>query len=390
MSSNGAGEKAVNLDSLSGHWKPRINLRDLFYGPKCVETNLLGCMPSPSSRAFIITGNSLATRTPLVNQLETLLGVHHAGTISNIRQHGPIEDVERAVSAVLDVKGVDVLVSLGGGSPIDTAKVISYRVKEARGNFLTHLTIPTTLSAAECTGGGGYTQDDGTKIGFRDPGMGVSAIFYDPEYTRYTPKKLWLSTGMRAMDHAVECMYHPAAAEVPWKALSSWAAGELFDALPKAAGSGPHDDDNNTVRLMLAAYASSGLKGENLPGGMGLSHSLGHALGSPYGIAHGETSCITLAKVVQLVCQESSENAHQLARLLPAAGGQRTGNDQRDAMELGERIEALVRRLGLGPVGLQSLGVSKDQIPVIVQKVMGGVREGPRYERLTVLVESLF
>lgn len=61
---------------------------------------------------------------------------------------------------------VDTIVSLGGGSPIDTAKVISLRVKEMWGAFLTYLTISTTLSAVECTVGGGYTKIDGVKVGF--------------------------------------------------------------------------------------------------------------------------------------------------------------------------------------------------------------------------------
>jgi alcohol dehydrogenase class IV len=195
-----------SISSFSGLWKPRIHLKTLHYGSGCIEQHLLGTLPSPSSKVFIVTGTSLATKTPLVRQLEDLLGRHHAGTISNIRQHGPIADVERAIELVLSRQDVDTIVSLGGGSPIDTAKVISLRAKERRGSFLTHLTIPTTLSAAESTAGGGYTKADGIKVGFRAPEMGVSAIFYDAQYARYTPKELWLSTGMCAMDHAVECI----------------------------------------------------------------------------------------------------------------------------------------------------------------------------------------
>jgi alcohol dehydrogenase class IV len=375
--------------SLSGLWQPRINLKHLYYGSGCVEQHLLGTLPSPSSKVFIITGTSLATKTPLVRQLEEKLGKYHAGTISGIGQHGPIADVERAIQTVLSRPDVDTIVSLGGGSPIDTAKVISLRVKETRGAFLTHLTIPTTLSAAECTAGGGYTKVDGVKVGFRAPEMGVSAIFYDPQFARYTPKDLWLSTGMRAMDHAVECMYHPSSTEVPWKALSIWAVGELFECLPKARESHPYDD-NVTTRLMLAAYASSGLKGENLKGGMGLSHSLGHALGSPYGIPHGITSCMTLGKVVKLKAHESTWSAKQISRLLPGAGGHLTGEDLRDALEVGDRIIALVKSLGLDVPTLTVRGVSKDQTFTIAQRALGGVREGPVFDQVLKLLQTLF
>jgi alcohol dehydrogenase class IV len=375
--------------ALSGAWQPRINSKILLYGSGCVKKHLVSTLPTTSSKAFIITGTSIATKTPLVHQLKTLLGDHYAGTISSIRQHGPIDDVKKAVDTVLEHPGIDTIISLGGGSPIDSAKVISLRIRETRGGFLTHITIPTTLSAAECTAGGGYTKRDGVKVGFRAPEMGVSAIFYDPQYACYTPKDLWLSTGMRAMDHAVECMYHPYASEVPWKALSLWAAQELFECLPKAKKSHPHDEDI-TVRLMLAAYASSGLKGEGLKEGMGLSHSLGHALGSPYGIAHGITSCMTLGKVVRLKAQESPNNARQIARLLPAIGGNSTSDRVQDALEVGDRIIALVASLDLDLPCLSAQGVHKDEISIIVQRALGGVTKGILYDRVEELVETLF
>ena len=268
---------------LFGLWQPQSHLEHLYYGPSCVQKHLLSTLPSPSSRAFIITGESIATKTPLVKQLASLLGIHHAGTFSNIKQHGPVADVDKATELVARDPSIDTLISVGGGSPIDAAKTISFRTNEKAGHYLVHVTIPTTLSAAECTAGGGYTKADGVKTGFMAPEMGVKAIFYDPDFVRYTPKRLWLATGMRAVDHAVETFYHPYATEMPWKALAIWALGVLFEDLPKAKESHPSDEDVMT-RLMLAAFASSGLRGGNFKGGMGLSHSLGYALGSPYGI----------------------------------------------------------------------------------------------------------
>lgn len=263
------------------------------------------------------------------------------------------------------------------------------RVNETRGTFLTHLAVPTTLSAAECTSGGGYTKPDGVKIGFHKSGMGVSAIFYDSEFARHTPKELWLSTGMRAMDHAIECMYHPHSTEVPWKALSQWAARELFECLSLARESHPQDE-NVTTGLMLAAYASSGLKGENLPGGMGLSHSLGYALGSPYTIPHGFISCRTLGKVIKLKAHESPENASQIARLLGATGGKPTGDDLKDALGVADRVLALVQSLNLGVGNLSSRRINKNEVPVIVQRALGGISEGALYEQVEDLVQSLF
>ena len=268
---------------LFGLWQAQLQLKNLYYGPSCVDKYLLGVLPSPSSKVYIVTGQSIASKTPLLSQVVSLLGDKHAGTFSNIKQHGQAEGVDQATAAVDKDSSIDTILSIGGGSPIDAAKTISLRTHQKTGKWLTHITIPTTLSAAECTAGGGYTNSDRVKVGFTAVGMGVYAIFYDPGYSKYTPTRLWLATGVRAIDHAVEACYHPYATEMPWKAMARWALATLFEKLPLSKSSQPLDEDVIT-RLHLAAFASLGFRGGNVRGGMGLSHSLGHALGSPYGI----------------------------------------------------------------------------------------------------------
>lgn len=282
MSKENMAIEASNIP-LSGLWEPHFELRHLYYGASCVEKNLIRALPSSISRAFIVTGNSIATKTPLVQYLVELLGERYAGTFSEIKQHGRVTEVNQITKILAADPFIDTVISLGGGSPIDSAKTASFRINKEFGRSLTHLTIPTTLSAAECTAAGGYTNEDGIKTGFSAAGMGVAAIFYDPSFAKYTPERLWLATGIRAVDHAVESYYHPYASEMPWKALSYWALTSLFTLLPQVKLFEEGDQDIIT-RLQLAAFASSGFRGKNFKGGMGLSHSLGYALGSPYGI----------------------------------------------------------------------------------------------------------
>ena len=66
--------------------------------------------------------------------------------------------MDQATDMILKDPTIDTVISIGGGSPIDSAKAISYRVKERTGKYLTHVAIPTTISAAECTSGAGYTK----------------------------------------------------------------------------------------------------------------------------------------------------------------------------------------------------------------------------------------
>lgn len=174
-----------------------------------MNEHLLECLPLPQSKAFIVTGSSLAQRTPLIRQVEELLGARHAGTFDRIRAHAPIKELDEAVKEVLSMADVDTVISIGGGSPIDSAKVISYRSKERSGRYLYHISIPTTLGAAETTMGAAFTTDTGLKTAFVQPELAPEVVIYDSTFALHTPEQLFLSTAIRSVDHAMELMYHP-------------------------------------------------------------------------------------------------------------------------------------------------------------------------------------
>ncbi|KAK0510068.1 hypothetical protein JMJ35_007462 [Cladonia borealis] len=368
---------------LSGFWVP-TQLERLYYGPNSVQKHLLSCLPSSSSKAFVITGSSLASKTTLIRQVEELLtSKHHAGTFSNIKQHAPVAQLDEASDAVGKDSSIDTIISIGGGSPIDSAKAISYRVHEKSKKFLYHITIPTTLSAAECTMIAGFTNADGQKTMVVAPELVPQVVIYDSVFGKETPQKLWLSTGIRALDHAVELLYHPYATEVPARSLVLTAIEQLFTNLPKYKAD-PKDEDIITG-LQLASFASLYPIGTNVKGGLGLSHGMGYALGSPYGIPHGITSCITLASVVRLKAQ-NPEDAAQLARALPFIGQSRSGDDKKDAIKMGDAIEHLVNDLGL-ETRLSEYNVGKDQVPVVAKSATR-TDSGPLFESVSKIVES--
>lgn len=195
---------ASSQNPLKGLWKP-THLQRLYYGSGSVKEHLLECLPSETSKAFILTGSSLATKTSLIKQVEEQLGSRHASTFSKIGQHAPVKQLDEATELVINDDSIDTIISIGGGSPIDSAKAISYRLNEKKkGKFLHHISIPTTLSAAECTLGAGYTNEDGMKTGVAHPELAPHVIIYDSKFALETPEWLWMSTGMRAMDHAME------------------------------------------------------------------------------------------------------------------------------------------------------------------------------------------
>jgi alcohol dehydrogenase class IV len=360
-----------SLSPLAGYWRVG-QLKGLYYGPDAVKKNILSCLPSDNSKAFIITGASLANKTPLIKDLELLLtSKHHAGTFSDIKEHAPIAQLDQATGKVRADSTIDTIISVGGGSPIDSAKAISYRLHEQTGNYLTHIAIPTTLSAAECTAGAGYTKSDGVKTAVAHPRISPDYVIYDSSFGLHTPPSLFASTGIRALDHAVEMQYHPTATLMPARWSGLMAIKELFTLLPKYQAN-PKDTDI-IGRLFLAAYSSLGFLGTNIRGGLGLSHTMGYALGSPYSIPHGITSCMTLGHVVKIKAQLSPDrDAANVAAILPFIGETQTGDDLKDAEKVGDRILKLVEDLGFKTT-LTEKGVGKDQVDTIVQRATGGL-----------------
>jgi 3-oxoacid CoA-transferase len=137
-------------------------------------------------------------------------------------------------------------------------------------------------------------------------------------------------------------MYHPLASEVPTKRLCLEAIKDLFTYLPQSKAN-PKDAEVRS-KLFLACYAS--LFPFLFSGGVGLSHSIGHAIGASYAIPHGVTSCLSLAPVVRLKASNSNE-AKQIARIIPYVGKETTGDNSKDAQVVADAIANLVEELGL-------------------------------------------
>ena len=243
-----------------------------------------------------------------------------------VGQHAPTAQVQSGVEDV-GLAGARAVVSFGGGSAIDAAKIIAVKLAGEDGRALPHIAVPTTLSAAELAAGAGYTNEAGDKAGMRDPRLLPHAVIYDAELTLETPMDLWLSTGIRALDHAVEGFLSEG--QHPFNDVMALSAVRLlFDSLPKAKAS-PEDVGVRTEN-QIAAWFSFTLPG---PSAAGLSHTMGKQIGARHGIPHGVTSCLLLPHVMRYLARSMPDRMHLLS--------QATGADPAD------RVEELVASLGL-------------------------------------------
>ena len=303
----------------------------------------------------------LVTTRSLLSSVDRL-SVRPVATVV-IAQHAPMSQIDGGVDEASSARA-DGIVSFGGGSAIDAAKIISVRLGDG-GRALPHVAIPTTLSVAELAAGAGFTNEAGDKAGMRNPMLLVETVIYDAELTFATPMELWLSTGIRALDHAVEGFL--ADGEHPFNdVMALEAIRRLFESLPRAKAS-PEDLDVRTEN-QLAAWFSFTLPGASASG---LSHTLGKQIGARHGIPHGVTSCLLLPHVIRYLERRMPDRV----AMLTAA----TGPDP------AAQVEGLIESLGL-PQRIAASGIGEPELRKAAGELAGNY---PAEELLEIYLAAL-
>jgi len=311
------------------------------HGEGCVRGLPGAAARCGARRAVVITGPTVAERTGLLWYVEQLLGPVHAGSYIGVRPHTPEETVEEAAGFAVEAES-DCLVSLGGGSAIDTAKAVAHRLAAGRDAPMPHVALPTTLSAAEFTYYAGVTGADRVKRRIAGPTLVPREVFLDPTLTLETPATLWLSSGVKALDHALESLLGPSHHPVT-DALALEAARTLFAVLPACADDPTAAESRGRAQVAawMSLFSPATSRG-------GLSHALGHQLGAR-GVPHGVTSCVTLPAVLCFVEPVTGERQREIASALGIDG------------TLADAVAGLVRRLGL-PGRLRETTLTRAQL----------------------------
>ena len=209
-------------------------MESVIYGRPFAEAVKEQVEQSGATAVFLLASGTLARETGLVGQIRDALGNRLAGVHARIGAHTPRTDVVDAANAAR-AAGADLLLTLGGGSVTDAAKMVAfclgnsvtdpaqlddYRARvsadgkivrpQTRPPAVRTVTIPTTLSAGEYTASAGCTDTArNVKESFGHPLMMPKNVILDPRATLHTPEWLLLSTGIRAVDHAVEDICSP-------------------------------------------------------------------------------------------------------------------------------------------------------------------------------------
>ena len=271
------------------------------------------------TRVAIVTTRSLVAEGTLLGRVRESLDSAQALATEVVGQHAPMTEVDEAVARTTEV-GVDGIVSFGGGSAIDAGKMIAVRLADRHGlayRGLPHVAIPTTLSAAELAGTAGYTDAAGDKAGMRDVRLLLDSVIYDAELTQATPMSLWLSTGIRALDHAVEGFLadgsHPFSDVMALEAVR-----RLFDSLPRAKAA-PEDVGVRTEN-QIASWFSFTLTGASANG---LSHVMGKQIGARYGTRLLSLKVLRRLLMPHVMRYVAGKKPDRMAQLAEATGSRK-------------------------------------------------------------------
>lgn len=331
-------------------------------------------------RVFLMVSGTLNRETDEIEKVRRALGGRCAGTFDRVPPHTPRRAVIAAAEQARAARA-DLIATIGGGSVTDGAKGVQlclandirspealddYRpVKGADGTFapppackapaVRQITVPTTLSGGEFSAISGIT-DERCKVKelFRHPSIMPRAVILDPAITVHTPAWLWLSTGIRAVDHCVEGICSGRAnAFADAQALHG--LGLLSRGLPRVKS----DPTDLQARLdcQMGTWLSMAPLASGVP--MGASHGIGYVLGALFDVPHGHTSCIMLPAVMRWNKPANAERQGLVAAAM--------GHPGEDA---GDVLDRFIAGLDM-PRSLHAVEIGPESFERIAEQAMG-------------------
>jgi maleylacetate reductase len=237
---------------------------------------------------------------------------------------------------------------------IDRIRAVKGVAPEMKAPKVRQISVPTTIAGGEFSAIAGVTNAR-TKVKemLRHERVIPRAAILDPAITVHTPEWLWLSTGIRAVDHCVEGLCsreaHPYADAQALKGLSM-----LAQALPRVKAD-PSDLDAR-MDCQLGTWLSMGALAAGVP--MGASHGIGYVLGAAFDVPHGYTSCVMLPSVMRW---NEPANAERQALVSAAMG--HPGENAADV------LDDFIGGLGM-PRSLQDVRVGPEHFEAIAEQAM--------------------
>jgi alcohol dehydrogenase class IV len=318
-------------------------------------------------RALVVISPSVA-KTFLLDRIMSGLGAKCVAIFDQVKPHSPTDSIEKAVERARDAR-IDVLVSVGGGSAIDTAKGVAALLAEG-GSLprfgvrftppnkkevplmpapkLPHIAIPTTLSGGEYSYSAGISEG-GRKYIVADPKLAPRTVLLDPEAAATAPARLLAASGMNALAHCVEAVYSTETQPLT-EAYCFTGIGLLARFLPRAV---ENSEDFEALSYVQVAACLSGMGVYSA--WTGIHHAIVHVVGGRYKAPHAEIHALMLPYAMRWNLDVTIGAHARMAREIGIGGA----DDNVLAAAVPEHVFAMNQRMGL-PLKLRDLGVPRD------------------------------
>ena len=289
----------------------------------------------------------------------------------------PAQKVQEAVYAAL-AHGADGVIGLGGGSSMDTAKVVAillksdqsleeiYGMHQVKGGRAPLILAPTTAgTGSEVTNISVITKEDDTKIGIVDDALYPDTAVLDPLLTYGLPRAATAATGIDAMVHAIEAYTNIHKKNPVSDALTREALRLLSANIVKACET---PADANAREAMMLGAMLAGQSFANSP--VGAVHAMAYPLGGIFHIPHGLSNSLMLEPVLNF----NAPNAdHQYAELADVIVPGVSGSNAQKCDAFIKRIVEIVEATGVER-RLSQLGISHNDLPRMAEDALKGQR----------------
>ena len=339
------------------------------------------------TKYFIISDHIIAD-LGLVDKVEAGLaeaGFEAVGRFLDVAQDARLNDVQKCADLVT-ASGAEGIISVGGGSVIDTAKAVNILFSEggdlvedySGAHTLTrplqpHIVIPTTAGTGSETTIFAviYDEDNKEKLAFADKYMLPNLAVLDPEMTLSLPPKMTAATGMDALTHAVEAYVGVQASPLS-DVMAIGAIDLIMKNLVQATAQG---DDIDARGAMLIASTMAGIAFTHSM--CGVVHGMAHATGAHYRVPHGVANGIFLPYGLEFNFEFIYEKLAKLAPVMDiTADGLSEEDLARKVIETIRKLTGRLNELDALPIRLRDVGVPEDGLDVIAE---GALMDGSSF-----------
>ena len=364
----------MQIESFPSGWNPfdyQPRTR-LVFGANSVERVGSLATEIACKRVLLVTDKGIATAGHAA-RVERLLQTAGLGvvTYAGVHENPTTRDVDDCVR-VARAAGIDLLVGLGGGSSMDTAKGCNFiltnggqmkdywGVGKAAKPMLPLIAIPTTAGTGSECQSAALIADEHThqKMACLDPKVAARVAILDPELTMSQPPRVTACTGIDAIAHAVETAVTKK--RNPLSLMLSHEAFKLAVTAFERVISHPLDIEARGRMLLGAAFAGTAIENSML----GATHSAANPLTAHFGVVHGQAVGMMLPAVIRFNAQEPSAR-RAYAELASAPEIACVSDGEAEAVEaLIARLERLLNLAGM-PRSLADCGVRREAIPAL-------------------------